>query len=348
MHPLPPTASTVDSDAIPAELTGPEGRALAAEMLRRMLRVRLFEEAAIALFDAGELPAMVHLSIGQEAAAVGACLATTDRDTMTGNHRSHGHPIAKGAALGPLMAELLGKAGGVCGGKGGSMHLADFSVGSLGESGIVASAIPVATGAGLSARVLGKDTICLCFFGDGAANEGVFHESLNIASVWKLPVIYFCENNGYAVSVPQSESTAVVDIARRATAYDMPGFVVDGQDVVATYRTTVEAVERARAGIGPTLIEAKTYRFHEHAYGLRLPQEYLDPAAVRSWRDRFDPIELFEHRLAGWGLLQPEEHAAIRSEVAAEVDAAVEFARTSPFPPPEDAYRDIYADEAPS
>lgn len=348
MPALPPTAAKVDSDAIPGELTGPDGALLAADMLRRMLRVRLFEEATISLFDGGELPAMVHLSIGQEAAAVGACLATTDRDTMTGNHRSHGHPIAKGAALGPLMAELLGKAGGVCGGKGGSMHLADFSVGSLGESGIVASAIPVATGAGLSARVLRKDTVCLCFFGDGAANEGVFHESLNIASVWKLPVIYFCENNGYAVSVQQSESTAVADIARRAAGYDMPGVVVDGQDVLEVYRRTTEAVVRARAGLGPTLIEAKTYRFHEHAYGLRLPQEYLDPNTVQAWRDEFDPIELFELRLTNWGLVPPEAQGEIRSLVAAEVQAAVEFARTSPFPPAEDAYKDVFVDDGPA
>jgi pyruvate dehydrogenase E1 component alpha subunit len=337
------TAALAGPEAIPGELSGPEGAALAAEMYRRMQRIRLFEEAAMGLFDGGELPAMVHLSTGQEAAAVGACLATTDADTMTGNHRSHGHPIAKGAALGPLMAELLGKAGGVCGGKGGSMHLADFSVGSLGESGIVASAIPVATGAGLSARVLGTGSVCLCFFGDGAANEGVFHESLNIASVWKLPVVYFCENNGWAVSVPQSDSTAVVDIAGRAAGYDIPGVVVDGQDVVATYRATTEAVARARAGLGPSLIEAKTYRFHEHAYGLRLKHEYLDPEIVKGWREQFDPLEAFERRLDAWDLLPADERAAIRAAVETEVAEAVEFARESPYPPAEDAYKDIYS-----
>jgi pyruvate dehydrogenase E1 component alpha subunit len=337
------TAALAGPEAIPRELSGPEGTALAAEMYRRMQRIRLFEEAAMRLFDGGELPAMVHLSTGQEAAAVGACLATRDTDTMTGNHRSHGHPIAKGAALGPLMAELLGKAGGVCGGKGGSMHLADFSVGSLGESGIVASAIPVATGAGLSARVLGTGSVCLCFFGDGAANEGVFHESLNIASVWKLPVVYFCENNGWAVSVPQSESTAAVDIAGRAAGYGIPGVVVDGQDVVATYRATTEAVARARAGLGPSLIEAKTYRFHEHAYGLRLKQEYLDPEVVKGWRESFDPLELFERRLDEWDLLPAEERAGIRAAVEGEVAEAVEFARESPYPPAEDAYKDIFS-----
>lgn len=333
--------------ACPDELGGENGTALAGEMLRRMLRIRLFEEAAIELFDGGELPAMVHLSIGQEAATVGACLATTDGDTMTGNHRSHGHPIAKGADMRGLMAELLGKAGGVCGGKGGSMHLADFSVGSLGESGIVASAIPVATGAGLSARVLGTGSVCLCFFGDGAANEGVFHESLNIASVWALPVVYFCENNGYAVSVPMEASTSVPDIARRAAAYDIPGVVVDGQDVVATYRVTRAAVERARAGGGPSLVEAKTYRFHEHAYGLRLKHEYLDPATVQRWRDEHDPIVGFERQSIACGVLTADEQATIRTEVEREVAVAVAFARESPFPPPEAAYADIYADTEP-
>jgi len=244
------------------------------------------------------------------------------------------------------MAELLGKAGGVCGGKGGSMHLADFSVGSLGESGIVASAIPVATGAGLTSSVLGTGAVCLCFFGDGAANEGVFHESLNIASVWKLPVVYFCENNGYAVSVPMSESTAVPDIARRAAGYDMPGVVVDGQDVVATNRATREAVDRARAGAGPTLIEAKTYRFHEHAYGLQLKEEYVDATEVQRWRDECDPLPLFQQRLTALSLLSSEEQHAIRDDVTTEVAAAVEFARESPFPPPESAYADVYADHA--
>ena len=333
-------------DALPDLLAGPDGRDLALEMHRRMLRVRLFEEATMALFHAGDLPAMVHLSTGQEAAVVGACLATRTDDYMTGNHRSHGHPIAKGAQLGALMAELLGKATGVCGGKGGSMHLADFSVGSLGESGIVGSAIPVATGAGLAAQVRGSDQVALCFFGDGAANEGVFHESANMAGVWKLPVVYFCENNGYAVSATMTELTAVPDIAIRAAGYGMPGVVVDGQDVVAVYAAAVEAVARARRGEGPTLIEAKTYRFHEHAYGLAVPQPYRDQAMVDEWHRTVDPLELFRRRVTAWGLATDEELDALRQEVAAEVDAAVEFAKASPFPEPETAYADIYAPDA--
>ncbi|MFD2349624.1 thiamine pyrophosphate-dependent dehydrogenase E1 component subunit alpha [Nonomuraea ferruginea] len=258
-----------------------------------MLRIRLFEEATIELFHAGELPAMVHLSIGQEAAIAGACLATTADDYMTGNHRSHGHPIAKGARLDRLMAELLGKAGGVCKGKGGSMHLADFSVGSLGESGIVGSAIPVAVGAGLAADVLGNGLVALCFFGDGAANEGVLHESMNLAAVWKLPVVFFCENNGWAVSVRAGELTSVEDISVRATGYGMPGVTVDGQDPVATYEAVSAAVARARRGEGPSLVEAKTYRFHEHAYGLRVKNSYRDQSEVDVWRQERDPIDLF-------------------------------------------------------
>ncbi|GAB3434870.1 thiamine pyrophosphate-dependent dehydrogenase E1 component subunit alpha [Actinophytocola sediminis] len=334
---------SAEQDTRPPEFVGDGGRALAVEMMRRMQRVRLFEEATIALFHAGELPAMVHLSIGQEAAVVGACVATETTDYMTGNHRSHGHPIAKGARLDALMAELLGKAGGVCGGKGGSMHLADFSVGSLGESGIVGSAIPVATGAGLAAQVRGSDQVALCFFGDGAASEGVLHESMNMASIWKLPVIYFCENNGYAVSVTAEESLSVPDIAIRAAGYSMPGTVVDGQDVLAVYRATRDAVRRARAGDGPSLVEAKTYRFHEHAYGLVVSRPYRDQSVVDTWFDTVDPVTLFHDQLVGWGVATEDELVALYDSVKSEVDEAVEFARQSPFPPPEAAYADLYA-----
>jgi TPP-dependent pyruvate/acetoin dehydrogenase alpha subunit len=344
LHPTLESPARTADNSPPEELQGDAGKALAVEMLDRMLRIRLFEEATIKLFQAAELPTMAHLSIGQEAAISGACLATTISDTMTGNHRSHGHPIAKGARLDRLMAELFGKATGVCGGKGGSMHLADFSVGSLGESGIVGSAIPVATGAALSEQVRGTDRVSLCFFGDGAANEGVLHESMNIAGAWDLPVIYFCENNGYAVSVRMEDSTAVPDIAIRAAGYGMPGIVVDGQDVVACYRATKEAVDRARRGEGPSLVEAKTYRFHEHAYGLKLPEPYLEDSVVEGWRADQDPIALFEARLEAWGTIGADERADIREAAQQDVDAAVEFARESPYPDPSEAYTDIYAD----
>jgi acetoin:2,6-dichlorophenolindophenol oxidoreductase subunit alpha len=330
--------------SLPPEFSADAGRTLALEMLRRMYAIRLFEEATIALFHAGELPAMVHLSIGQEAAVVGSCIATTTDDYMTGNHRSHGHPIAKGADLHRLMAELLGKATGVCGGKGGSMHLADFSVGSLGESGIVGSAIPVATGAAFAAQVKKSGQVALCFFGDGAANEGVFHESANMAGTWKLPVIYFCENNGLAVSAKMSDTTAVPDIASRAAGYAMPGVIVDGQDVLACYRASRDAVARARAGEGPSLIEAKTYRFHEHAYGLTVPVPYRDQVEVDSWPSTVDPIMLFIERLLGWNLADDAVIRQVRAGVEADVAYAVEFARDSPYPPPEAAYTDLYAD----
>jgi TPP-dependent pyruvate/acetoin dehydrogenase alpha subunit len=346
LHPTFPLADSgedVDTSA-PPELTADDG-ALAAAMLRGLLRIRRFEERLTGLFRNAELPGMAHLSLGQEAAIVGACLATSDRDYMTGNHRSHGHPIAKGANLDGLMAELFGKATGVCKGKGGSMHLADFSVGSLGESGIVGSAIPVATGAALSAQVRGTDQVCLCFFGDGAANEGVLHESMNLAGAWGLPVIYFCENNGYAVSVPMSDSTSVPNIADRAVGYGMPGVIVDGQDVLACYRATRVAVERARHGEGPTLIEAKTYRFTEHAYGLMIPEPYLDDAVVEGWREDRDPVALFDARLDAWGVLSPERRTAIATTVDEEVEAAVRFGLESPYPDPSEAYTDIYAGE---
>jgi pyruvate dehydrogenase E1 component alpha subunit len=330
--------------ATPAELQGPEGQELAVEMLRRMLRIRRFEETAIELYKAGELPGAVHLSIGQEGGIVGACLATRLDDYMTGNHRSHGHPIAKGAELRGLMAELLGKATGVCGGKGGSMHLADFSVGSLGESGIVASAIPVATGAGFAAQTIGDGRVVICFFGEGASNEGVFHESLNFASVWNLPVVYVCENNEYAVTTRSSDVTSVKDIATRAVAYAMPGEIVDGQDVLASYRAVGEAVARARAGGGPTLVELKTHRFDEHAHGLRLAEAYRTEDEARGGPDGGrDPIPIFVAHLGRWGLLSAEEVEEIDREVSAAVADALAFARGSAYPEPAAAYADVYA-----
>ena len=315
------------------------------EMLRRMWRIRCFDLAIAGLIDRGLVSGSSHSSIGQEATVVGACMAIRDSDSMTGNHRSHGHPIGKGASLGPLMAEVLGRATGVCKGKGGSMHLADFSVGSLGESGIVGGAIPVATGAGLSAKVLGDGRVCLCFFGDGAANEGGFHESLNLAAAWHLPVVYLCENNLYACTVPARTVTSVVDIAARAQAYGIPGVVVDGQDALAVHGAVERAVARAREGTGPTLIEAKTYRFREHAEGMRLSVEapYRPGEEVREWIAR-DPIALLRDRLVSEGILSDGEADAVELAARAEVADAVAFAERSPKPPPEQAFEDLYAE----
>jgi len=312
------------------------------EMLRRMLKIRLFEERVVSVHSAAQIPGPVHTSIGQEAEIVGACMALRDDDYMTGNHRSHGHPIGKGVELAPLMAELFGKKTGVCRGKGGSMHLAVFSVGSLGESGIVGGLMPVAVGAGLSARLRGTDQVCLCFFGDGAANCGPFHESLNLATVWKLPVIFLCENNGYAATVAQAQSTAVADIAQRASAHAMPGVIVDGQDVLAVNSSIAAAVARARAGEGPTLVEAKTYRYMDHAEfgGFKVGTDRPE-VEVAAWRAK-DPIEIFSTQLRSDEDLSSEEFEAIKSGVAAEVEAAVIFAQQSSVPDAQALLEDVF------
>jgi pyruvate dehydrogenase E1 component alpha subunit len=319
------------------------------EMLRRMLRIRLLDEAAIELVSRGLLPGPMHTSIGQEGEIVGACMALRDTDYMLGNHRSHGHPIGKGGKVGPLLAELLGKATGVCRGKGGSQHLADFSVGSLGESGIVAAGMPIATGAALSARLRGTDQVALAFFGDGAANSGPFHEAHNLAATWRLPVIFMCENNGYAVRTAQRESTSVKDIAQRAAAYDIPGVIVDGQDVLAVHEVVSAAVARARAGEGPTLIDAKTYRYRDHAefgsMALRLVT-YRDESEVEEWKQR-DPIVLFRRHLLSEGLLTEHSAQELTEQIRAEIDEGVQFALDSPYPEPSDAYEDLYANPIP-
>jgi pyruvate dehydrogenase E1 component alpha subunit len=298
-----------------------------------MLRIRLFDERASSIRVQMKLPGALHNAIGQEAEIVGACMALRTNDYMTGNHRSHGHPIGKGVRLAPLMAELFGKKTGVCGGKGGSMHLAVFSVGSLGESGIVGSLMPVAVGAALSARLRATDQVCLCFFGDGAANCGPFHESLNLASVWKLPVVFLCENNGYAINTPQAQTTAVADIAQRASAYSIPGIIVDGQNALAVYDSVSEAVARARVGEGPTLVEAKTYRYCEHSeFGDPAdPPPYRTEAEIASWRAR-DPIHIFYAAISRASKLTRDEFEAIGSEVQNEVNAAVTFAQESSAP----------------
>jgi TPP-dependent pyruvate/acetoin dehydrogenase alpha subunit len=313
------------------------------EMQRRMLRIRRFDERASKMVKRGQIPGTVHTSIGQEAQVVGACMALGDGDYMTGNHRSHGHPIGKGSPLGPLMAELVGKAGGVCGGKGGSLHLADFAVGSLGESGIVGSSIPIATGAALSSKVLGNGKVSLAFFGDGAANQGCLYEAMNMAGVWKLPVVFLCENNQYALSTPAHTVTSGV-IAERAAGFDMPGVrVEDGQDVLAVYDAVTDAVERARRGDGPSLVEVVTYRFNEHSEGLRLGTDYRNAAERAAWVER-DPIVLFRQHLESAGIASAEQLDALEAGVLAEVDEAVRFTDDSPYPDPSVAFKDLYTE----
>lgn len=317
---------------------------ISIEFYRRMLRIRHFDSQAERLHAEGEIPGGVHTYLGQEATGVGACMALRPDDFMVGTHRSHGHPIAKGAKLAPLMAELFGKATGVCKGKGGSMHLSDFSVGSLGETSIVGSGMPVAVGAALGASLQGSDRVSLCFFGDGASNEGAFHESCNLAAVWKLPVIFLCENNLYAVSTPIAASTSVADIAVRGASYSMPSCVVDGQDVEAVFNAVSQAVSRARSGGGPTLIESKTYLYAGHA--VNMGREVVDRGdEVDEWRKR-DPIALYRRKLTGAGVAEGSLDA-LENEVAGEVDAAIRFARDSAYPEQYTAFEDVFSDPVP-
>ena len=325
-----------------------EDKPVLMEMLRRMLRIRRFEEAVIHLVERAEIVGAAHSYIGMEAVAVGACLALRDDDYMTGNHRSHGHPIAKGGDVKKAMAELLGKRTGYCKGKGGSMHLADFSIGILGESGILGSSIPTAVGAALGSRLQGNDRVAVPFFGDGASNEGAFHESINLAAIWKLPVIFLCENNQYAVSNNFRDMVATENISDRAAAYDIPGVLVDGQDVIAMYEAVSEAVSRARAGQGPSLIEGRTYRYEDHSLGLgRIVRvAYRSDEEVEQWKQR-DPIAIHKERLLSQGIATQSEVDGVGEEVKVLIDEAVEFARQSPYPDPSEVFDDLFANPIP-
>ena len=327
----------------------PEGKELYMLMLRRMMLIRRFDETVKDLVQNAELVGMAHCYIGEEAVAVGACTALRDEDYITGNNRSHGHPISKGGDVRRAMAELLGKATGYCKGKGGSMHLADFEIGILGESGIVASALPVAVGAALGSKMQNNDRVVISFFGDGASNQGACHEAMNMASIWKLPVIFLCENNQYAVTTSYRDTVAVENISDRAVAYSMPGVLVDGQDVMAMHEATVVAIQRARAGEGPSLIEAQTYRYEDHSEGLNriLREPYRTDEEVEQWKER-DPISLHSTWLKEQGVATEEEIDSVRSEVSQAIDDALEFARNSPYPDADDLFTDMYADPLPA
>ena len=313
-------------------------------MLERMWTIRNFEEKVMEVHEAGEFVGAAHPYIGEEAVAVGVCLALKDTDYIAGNHRSHGHPLAKGGSVKKAMAELYGRVDGYCKGKGGSMHLADFSVGILGESGIVASSVPVATGAGLASKISKNNFVSVVFFGDGASNQGACHESMNLASIWKLPVIFVCENNQFAITTSYQNSVAVENVSDRAQAYNMPGILVDGQNVEAMYEATNEAVKRARNGEGPTLIEGLTYRFEEHSLGLGRVRrgEYRTSEEISKWRER-DPIGIHSQKLIDRGVLSEDEIDKIESNSKKEIEEAVEFARNSKFPEPEELFEDMWA-----
>src|SRR5438445_5789067 len=244
-----------------------------------MQTIRTFEKRVAREFRSGEIPGFVHMYVGEEAIAAGVCACLNDDDYVTSTHRGHGHCIAKGCDLDAMMAEIYGRETGLCRGRGGSMHIADFSRGMLGANAIVGGGIALATGAGLAARVRGADQVAVSFFGDGAANQGVLHESLNLAAIWRLPVVYVCEDNGFAESTPAAYATSVPDVASRATAYGIPGVIADGRDALEVFAAARDAVDRARAGEGPTLLEVKTYRFMGHFEGD--PEKYRDEAEKR-------------------------------------------------------------------
>jgi pyruvate dehydrogenase E1 component alpha subunit len=308
-------------------------------MYERMRLIRAFEDRVAELFGQGLLPGFVHLYAGEEAIAVGVCAHLTDRDYITSTHRGHGHCIAKGVDIKEMMAELFGKATGCCKGKGGSMHIADVSKGMLGANGIVGGGGPLACGSALSAKVLGKDSVTVCFFGDGAAEQGTMHESMNLAAIWKLPVIFVCENNLYAESTPWYYHCAAKDISDRATAYGMPGVLVDGTDVFAVYEAAGEAIARARRGEGPTLIEARAFRYYGHFQGD--PLTYRTPEEEEEYR-RKDPIEQFRRRVVERNLVTEEELEAIDVQAKEAIEEAIRFAEASPYPAHEELLRDVY------
>ena len=322
-----------------AGLSAAVDRATLLALYRTMLTIRLFEQRVAREFRTGEIPGFVHMYVGEEAVAAGVCANLDDTDYITSTHRGHGHCIAKGCELGPMMAEIYGREDGLCKGRGGSMHIADFSRGMLGANAIVGGGIALATGAGLASSVRGSDQVAVAFFGDGAANQGVLHESLNLASIWSLPVIYVCENNGFAESTPAAYATSVPDVATRAAAYGMPGVIVDGSDVVEVFAAAQEAVRRARAGKGPTLLEVKTYRFMGHFEGD--PDRYRDDREREQARGR-DAVESLRERLVSAGSATEGELDALSTEIQAEVSQAVEFARASPFPDPADIELYVY------
>jgi TPP-dependent pyruvate/acetoin dehydrogenase alpha subunit len=313
------------------------------QMLRTMILIREFDERAIQLRVAGKIYGAVHPYVGQEAVAVGVCSTLTRKDRVTSTHRGHGHCIAKGADIRRMMAELFGRVDGYCKGKGGSMHIADFAVGMLGANGIVGGGLPIACGAALAAQLEGKGDVTVCFFGDGAVAEGEFHEALNIASLWKLPIVFVCENNQYAANNAVAVQHPHVDIVAHAGAYGLPGVIVDGNDVLEVHATTAEAVARARRGDGPSLLECKTYRWRFHAMRATPPPDTRPLEEVASWKAR-DPIGRFEQHVLELGVLSAAEIAAMRQGVQADLDEAVAFADQSPFPHPKDLLVDMFAE----
>lgn len=309
-------------------------------MHRQMRRIRHFEEAVDKLFQQGLIWGTFHLYIGQEASAVGAIEALRPDDYITSTHRGHGHCIAKGASIPLMMAELRGKETGYCRGRGGSMHIADLNTGNLGANGIVGGGVPIATGAALAIKKQGLDRVVMCFFGDGAMQQGAFHEAVNFASVFKLPVVFLCENNQYAMSMPVEKGLGSTDIVARAAAYGLPGVSVDGNDVLAVYEAAREAVERARAGGGPSLVETRTYRLQGHSKSDA--NRYRTRDEIEQWRQRC-PIIRLEQRLEEQGIVTADYFETVKAQVLQEIQDAIAFAEGEPDPDVAQLAEGVYA-----
>ncbi|MCG8484407.1 MAG: thiamine pyrophosphate-dependent dehydrogenase E1 component subunit alpha [Clostridia bacterium] len=311
------------------------------DLYKSMVRIRKFEEQASEAFAMGDLQGFVHLYIGEEAVATGACAAISKNDYITSTHRGHGHMLAKGADPNRMMAELCGKATGYCRGKGGSMHISSIDLGMLGANGMVGAGFPLAVGAGMAQKIKKTDNVVVCFFGDGSTNEGLFHESLNAASLYKLPVIFVCENNLYGISTRQDRSMAIIDISERANSYNMPGVIVDGNDVLAVNEAVEQAVKRAKAGQGPTLIECKTYKHHGHFEGD--PALYRADEEVEEWMAK-DPIPRFEKYLVEQNIATENELNTISDKIQDQMLAAVDYAIDAPSLDESEAVKDVYTD----
>jgi TPP-dependent pyruvate/acetoin dehydrogenase alpha subunit len=312
------------------------------DLHRRMVRIRRFEETAGKMMEDGKIPGALHLYVGEEAVATGVMAHLANEDQITSTHRGHGHLIAKGGEFHRMFAELYGRATGYCKGKGGSMHISNMELGMLGANGIVGGGPPIAMGAAFSNKFRKTNNVACCFFGDGASNEGSFHEAANMASLYKLPALFVCENNGYGEYTPQANHQAIVDVADRAPGYGMPGVIVDGMDVIAVYEAAGEAIARARAGEGPTLLECKTYRYYDHVGVRGMGLTYRTDAEVEEWKKK-DPIDQFEARLAEQDILTAEAALAVHDEVLAEIATAVQFAEDSPYPDASALLEDVYA-----
>lgn len=312
-----------------------------ADLHRRMVRIRLFEEAAGKLAEQAKLPGFLHLYVGEEAVASGVCVNLTNADSITSTHRGHGHLVAKGGLFRPMMAELMGKATGYCNGKGGSMHISSLELGMLGANGIVGAGSPIAVGAAFAHKYKNDGNVAVAFFGDGATNIGAFHEAANMACALKLPIVFCCENNEYGEFTRRDHTMAITDIVDRAQGYGMPGVIVDGMDAIAVHEAAAEAIAFARAGRGPTLIEAKTYRFYNHHGIQNLGLKYRPDSEVEEWKKR-DPIFGLEVKMLASGAMNAEQVEALWAEQRAEIADAIQFAEDSPVPNADQLLEDVY------